>query len=407
MHWVVDLGKGCCSMRSDIGDFRLTKKDFVLKSFWTLGGTQKHRRLFLVPWKHVVKIQNHSRIHEKKHTNLRQDSEILFSFFRCSPGIICEIAPQLLSAIVLIYDAPWNLSWCIQTTSESFQKWPEEQLFWHKYPQGAKGTFEDSFLFPRWDNVTSIQGYLITRPSALPPPKVVATWKIVMLQIPGPRRGFTTGFQLEFFELLIVSKAANPPKKSHQLQLGLLCISFHDGFPCFLCFPHVYSCKQIDMTPASHHLDKRTSGCRYLADSRVLSWLLEVYTQIFFWIHDYMRISIRILSRYCTYIVDIFLRFLTSIMLIYNDIYHNIHWYIHTKTPWCWYFFTNHRGQAVAETGKRIRDLRGPKGGENFHGDLHESYNKGSTGNHGVNESILRLFKGSWERTGPTSEDNI
>ena len=84
----------------------------------------------------------------------------------------------------------------------------------------------------------------------------------------------------------------------------------------------------------------------------------------------------------------------------------NIYIFIQKK-PWCWYFLTNHRGQAVAETGKRIRDLRGPKGGENVHGDLHESYIKGSTGNHGVNESILRLFKGSWKRTGPTSEDNI
>jgi len=54
-----------------------------------------------------------------------------------------------------------------------------------------------------------------------------------MLQIPGPRRGFTTGFSWIFFELLIVSKAANPPKNHTNLNLGFFVYSSMMGFLVF------------------------------------------------------------------------------------------------------------------------------------------------------------------------------
>lgn len=161
----------------------------------------------------------------------------------------------------------------------------------------------------------------------------------------------------------------------------------------FFVFPANILVQTVDMTPASHHLDKRTSGCRYLADSRVLSWLLEVYTHIYIyiWRHDSIYVLVCVYYLDIVHTILIFLRFLTNIMLIYNNEYI----YIHKNTLMLIFLAFHLCGQAVAETGKRIRDLRGPKGGEIFGGDLHEIYIKGSTGKHGVNESVLRLFKGS------------
>ena len=61
----------------------------------------------------------------------------------------------------------------------------------------------------------------------------------------------------------------------------------------------------------------------------------------------------------------------------------NIYIYTHKNTLMLIFLAFHLCGQAVAETGKRIRDLRGPKCGEIFVGDLHEIYIQGSTGNHG------------------------